>query len=224
MTKCAQNTTPKTLPRSKRLASFVARQADRRSPENARRLNASALALMAAAPADPAASNIVWLVANTAPGREFAAQADIADAGFAAYVPAKTVWRSKKGKRVPVIVPLVSRMLFVGATLPADGVFEKIGADVARSADDRPGALLRVPGHVLREYVSRVGVDPVVAIREHPRFAFRGGQRVDVTAGPLAGMTGDVIEMRGDRVRVRVAMFGSVTDAEFGVNALRECA
>lgn len=223
MTKSDQNITQKAPTRTQRMAHFVARQSARRSPDAAKRLNATALAMMAAHAAE-AASNVVWLVGNTAPGREFVAQADIADAGFAAYVPTATEWRkTKSGSRELITVPLISRMVFVGATSPADGVFDAIGADVAQSADDRPGGLLIVPGHVLREFVTRVA-DPVVAICEHPRFAFNVGQRVDVTEGPFIGFKADVTAMRGDRVRIRVTILGGETDAEIGARSLRECA
>lgn len=203
------------MSRSRRLASYVARRTERRSTANARRSNATAIAKMLSA-------EYVWVVGRTPPRGEFEAQAAAVDAGYTACVPLSVEWDTRRGAGAggtgAVLVPVVPCMVFVGTDGVTNGVFDRLGPDIAWSVDNRPGGLLVVSSDVLLEFVNRVGFND--AVNEPP--AFVPGQTVKVVAGPFAGFTGTVLFVKGGLVRVDITVIGCRSSTYFRPSDLRK--
>lgn len=187
-----------------------------------RRLNASALNAMD----DP---HRIWVVATAAPQREFISQGELAGRGSPTFVPAVThVVKASpySNRRLRVARPLISQMLFVGVPADCERVHALLRLGFAQSADDRPGAVLEVDGAALRSFVERNRLrdrdDVTELMRRHARFTI--GEPVDVISGPFTGQPATLTALRRDRAWINVAIFGTVSEIELPLDAIRELA
>ena len=174
--------------------------------DQAGRANAVSLAAMGDA-------SIAWVVATVPPGRELAALAEVTRRGYYGYVMLEHVFRQPNrfaNYRKRYTKPLLSQMVFVGCRPPHERVFELFAGRLARSADDRPGALLGLTGSALREFVLAHAPDDITRYVER-RAAFEIGWGVTLTGGPLRGQRGVVSDVGRRTVTVELDILGRAT-------------
>ena len=156
-----------------------------------------------------------WYVVHTKPRQESVALENLHRQGFQCLYPRARVWRTRRGRRVALIEPLFPRYLFVqldfGVTNLAP-IRSTLGvSDLVRFGNQIP----MVPAEMVEALRGRMDEAGVV---EELAKTFSKGQKVRITAGPLAGLKGVfqaangeqrallLMELLGKQNRVSVSM------------------
>jgi transcriptional antiterminator RfaH len=146
-----------------------------------------------------------WAAARSSPQRETLAQHFLEQAGFTVYLPALWDHRVSHGRRIATRKPLFPGYMFCWITA---------GWWQARYCPGTLGLVMncdlpaRVPDGVIASLRERE-TDGAVELPRPPRF--RTGDRLRVTAGPLAGLTG---LYQGQRPRERVEVLLAILGGE----------
>ena len=154
-----------------------------------------------------------WYAALCKPRQETVAEANLANQGFAVYLPRLKTPRRRAGRWVDAVEPLFPRYLFVAADLEARSLapirstrgvsgLVRFGVEPAVVPDNLIEALRR------RE-------DSTTGLHVCTRPLFAAGDRVKLLHGPLAGLEGVFAAETGDlRVIVLMEMLGRLNRLE----------
>lgn len=143
-----------------------------------------------------------WYVVHTQPNAEIRALGHLLRQGFEPYLPRFTASRRHARKVEVVVRALFPRYLFVRLDLAKErwrAILSTVGVAGLVMGGDRPAA---VPAGVIEEIRARE--DEAGMVRVAPA-GLRQGQKVRVTAGPLADFDG-VFDGLDDRQRVIVLL------------------
>lgn len=143
-----------------------------------------------------------WLVASALPNQMGRAEVNLTRQGFVCYIPRAVIVEKKKER----ITPLFSRYFFVRIEEQWRSILSTFGvASVIMSADQTPAT---ISNKIIASIRSRENSRGLVELDE-PRF--RDGQRVQIIAGPFAGLFGLYRGMPNqDRERVLLSLMGGV--------------
>lgn len=158
-----------------------------------------------------------WYVVYTKPKQEFRALEQLANQGYACYLPTLEVERVCRAKRKTCVEPLFSRYLFVRLDV---GTSNWTAVRSTRGVTD----LLKFGGRF-----ATLSDDCIAALRMAPqvrlRDMFAPGQLVAVTSGPFAGFEGIYQTSDGDaRALIMIELMNQPQKLSFAMEKLRKAA
>ena len=157
-----------------------------------------------------------WYALRVTYGRELKFQQRLSEAGFETFVPMKRKEVLKDGKKITLVVPAVSNLLFVN-TLKCEldefmrGLGDSCNAHyIWDKATGRPAV---VPDKPMGDFIHVCDVmsDEVMYLKEISA-KLREGQKVKVLEGPFKGIEGIVVRIKRSR-RVVVELPGMLAVA-----------
>jgi len=154
-----------------------------------------------------------WYAVYTAPRAEKKVSERFSDAGIEHYLPLQTVKRRWSDRVKEVIVPVVNGYIFVHIpSVDFDKVTKVYGAIAFVREFGQPVPIPDNQMDNLRLMVE-CSDEPVEFSIEN----FERGESITITKGPLEGMSGELIEVKGKhKVLIRLERFGSaVTTVPF---------
>ena len=161
----------------------------------------------------------VWLRSNY----EHAVNRQLAAKGFEPFLPEVHVWSRRAGPQRAIRAPMFPGYLFVRATLDKYRYIDLLKVQgVVRVLEDGWTRLTPVPD-VEVDAIQRIAAAGVTVF---PCAHLRGGERVRVLDGPLAGVEGAFEHDRPSRGRlvVSVDMLGRSIAIEMDASAVEPCA
>jgi transcriptional antiterminator RfaH len=148
-----------------------------------------------------------WYAVQTKPRRESLAEEHLARQGYDVHLPLLESARRRRGRWRPVVEPLFPGYLFVKLDLRHDDWAPiRSSRGVATGLVRFGGVPRSVPEGVV-EGLLAAGTGAGGALRrDHP---FRAGDRVEIVAGPLAGLRAVFLAPTGaERVQLLLEMLG----------------
>ena len=146
-----------------------------------------------------------WYAVYTAPRAEKKVSERFTQAGIEHYLPMQTVKRRWSDRVKEVLVPVVNGYIFV--QIPVT-YFLKVTAIYGAIAFVREGGQpVAIPDNQLEALRFMVGHadEPV----EYSSESFERGEPIKIIKGPLEGMMGELVEMKGKhKVLIRLERFG----------------
>jgi transcriptional antiterminator RfaH len=156
-----------------------------------------------------------WACARFEPCREQVAKHFLRLAGYAVYIPQIRELKVKGGRRREVISALFPAYGFLAIVEQWHRARWCIGVSALIMAGDGPA---RVPDTVIASLRSRE-VGGLIELPREPKY--RTGDRLRVTAGPLAGLTGLYAGMKPhERIEVLLAILGGEQRVTLAVDAV----
>jgi len=146
-----------------------------------------------------------WYAVYTAPRAEKKVSERFVQEGIEHYLPIQTVKRRWSDRIKEVQVPVVNGYIFV-RIMPTDfiKVTHVYGALAFVKEGGQPAAIPDTQMEALRFMVDHAD-EPV----EYSQESFEHGETITITKGPLAGMMGELVEIKGKhKVLVRLERFG----------------
>ena len=154
-----------------------------------------------------------WYAVFCKPRQETVAEANLANQGFAVYLPRLTSPRRRAGRWVDTVEPLFPRYLFVAAELEAQSlapIRSTKGVSGLVRFGDQPAV---VPDNLIEALRRREDAATGLHVCARPLFA--AGDRVKLLQGPLAGLEGVFAAETSDlRVIVLMEMLGRLNRLE----------
>lgn len=187
--------------------------------ERNKRINQTALDAMD----DPA---VRWFVADVRAQHEFAVQVAFRAWGLHVYVPTWSVTRrrgrSKNSKTV--LAPFISRCMFIGVHGDDHPVFDVFRSGLARSANDKPGALVGVSGERLKVFVTE---HPIVTRADVSKIEPHGlsiGDHVWIDTDLMRGIRAEVSAVRPSEIDIFLVNAKNVKISRFPVDRVKKIA
>ena len=155
-----------------------------------------------------------WYAVYTAPRAEKKVSERFTFEGIEHYLPLQTVKRRWSDRIKEVKVPVVNGYIFVHIT---DFDFKKITNVYGALAFVREGGQpVGIPDSQLEKlrFMVEHSEEPV----EYSSESFEHGETITITKGPLSGMMGELLEMKGkNKVLIRLERFGcAITTVPMG--------
>lgn len=159
-----------------------------------------------------------WYLVYTKPRQEQVARTNLLRQGYEIYLPLMRELRRRQGRRLPVVVPMFPRYLFVRLDTRTDN-WAPIRSTLGVVSLVRFGHLpARAPEELIRLLRAREDAEGIQVL---PPEYFRPGARVRVTAGGLAGYEGVFLARTGrERVVILLELLGRHTRATVSVRDL----
>jgi transcription antitermination factor NusG len=146
-----------------------------------------------------------WYAVYTAPRAEKKVSERLTFEGIEHYLPLQTVKRRWSDRIKEVQVPVVNGYIFVHIT---DSDFKNVTNVYGALAFVREGGQpVGIPDNQLERlrFMVEHSEEPV----EYHQESFEHGETITITKGPLAGMMGELVEMKGKhKVLIRLERFG----------------
>lgn len=175
------------------------------------------MALSAAAVANPA-----WYAVWTHSHCEQSVSHQLSAKGFSAFLPEMSVWSKRGGEKRLIRVPMFPGYLFVRDSMDKTSYIEILKArGVVRVLEDGWTRLTPIPDDEIDAIQQVVGADVPVFPHEH----LTHGDRVEVTEGPLAGLTGLFVQDKRAKGRLilTVDLLGRSVAVEVDCTAVKPC-
>jgi transcription antitermination factor NusG len=160
----------------------------------------------------------VWLRSNY----EHAVNRQASAKGFQPFLPEVQVWSRRLGARRAIRTPMFPGYLFVRATLDKHRYIDLLKIQgVVRVLEDGWTRLTPVPDAEI-DAIEQIAASGMVVF---PCAHLRGGERVRVLAGPLAGVEGLFVHDRPSKGRlvVSVDMLGRSIAVEMDASDVEPC-
>ena len=161
----------------------------------------------------------VWLRSNY----EHAVNRQLSAKGFEPFLPEVHAWSRRVGARHPIRTPMFPGDLFVRAALDKHRYIDLLKVQgVVRVLEDGWTRLTPVPNAEI-DAIQQIAASGVVVF---PCAHLRGGERVRVLEGPLAGVEGMFVHDRPSKGRlvVSVDMLGRSIAVEMDAADVEPCA
>jgi hypothetical protein len=139
-----------------------------------------------------------WCVVVARQGRETAAQAELAMAGWSTYLPMQTIWLGNRQRRRRSNRPLFSRYLFAFCNEGGD-VAAKSKIDAIVDIRRREGGGSVVAPTLLARLMITEASHGLDLTYEKPKPAFVCGQTVTVRASTLKGVEALIVKVLSER-------------------------
>ncbi len=154
-----------------------------------------------------------WYAVFCKPRQETVAEANLANQGYAVYLPRLTSARRRSGRWVDTVEPLFPRYLFVAAELEIQSLAPVRSTKGVSGLVRFGGEPAVVPEHLIAALRQRE--DAATGLHVYARPLFAPGDRVKLMQGPLAGLEGVFSAETGDlRVVVLMEMLGMLNRLE----------
>jgi transcriptional antiterminator RfaH len=154
-----------------------------------------------------------WYAVLCKPRQETLAEANLANQGFAVYLPRLKTPRRRARRWVDIVEPLFPRYLFVGAELETKSlapIRSTKGVSGLVRFGPEPAV---VPAHLIAALRQRE--DAATGLHDCAQPLFTPGERVKLLHGPLTGLEGVFAAETGDlRVIVLMEMLGRLNKLE----------
>lgn len=166
---------------------------------------------------------MIWYAVQTPPQRERACAELLNQRGWVTHIPMRTariIVRQRPRKVATREFPIIPSLLFVEMpwSLTADPYlwWQLAQVRLVRSIVGNGDVPYGIPAEQIERMVKRNGeLDALKATRARTaRSQFAKGQRVVFKDGPLAGFSGPVTGISGERYRLMLEMLGSVREVE----------
>ena len=160
-----------------------------------------------------------WYAALCKPRQEMVAEANLANQGYAVYLPRLKDKHRRGGRWVDTVEPLFPRYLFVAAGLESQSL-APIRSTRGVSALVRFGGQPATVADYLIEAL-RKREDPATGLHGCTRPLFAPGAHIKLLEGPLAGLEGMFAAETGDeRVVVLMELLGRLNRFEVSRNCV----
>jgi len=154
-----------------------------------------------------------WYAVFCKPRQETVAEANLANQGFAVYLPRLTSPRRRAGRWIDTVEPLFPRYLFVAADLETRSLAPIRSTKGVSGLVRFGGEPAVVPDNLIEALRQREDAATGLHVCARPLFA--PGDRVKLLQGPLAGLEGAFAAETGDlRVIVLMEMLGRLNRLE----------
>lgn len=160
------------------------------------------------------------------PMREEQAEAWLDRMGVYAFHPVKRKVSTIRGKKIVRNTRYLPGYVF--ARFPGRAIWHRVFAsafvsDAIRLQSGHPGVIRRSDLSGIHAMRSRdEEADAVRANARRQAAMFAPGDRVEITAGPLEGVTTEVVAIKRGKAILRLTMFGSDREAEMELEMLRK--
>ena len=160
-----------------------------------------------------------WYAIQSKPRRETLAEENLARQGYTTYLPFIQQRKRRRDKWVQVTEPLFPRYLFIQAD-PMQQSLAPVRATLGVAGLVRFGQLLRpVPGSVI--CYLQAAENRQSKQRENNSWPHQPGDKVEVLAGPLVGLTGIYqMPLAEQRALLLVEMLGRSNEVAIDIHAL----
>jgi transcription termination/antitermination protein NusG len=142
--------------------------------------------------------------------------------GFSAFLPEMSVWSKRGGEKRLIRVPMFPGYLFVRDSMDKTSYIEILKArGVVRVLEDGWTRLTPIPDHEI-DAIQQV-VNAAVPVFPHEHLS--QGDAVEVTEGPLAGLTGLFVQDKRTKGRLvlTVDLLGRSVAVEVDCTAVKSC-
>jgi transcriptional antiterminator RfaH len=143
-------------------------------------------------------NRVTWLVVQTKPKQEDAAELNLSRQGYRVFLPKLQQRKRVRGKWQLVVSPLFPRYLFIDVDYGTDDlapVRSTVGVfNLVRFGQD----IIPVPDEVV-EFL-QVQQDPTLGAKNESDWPHKKGDKVEILQGPFAGLAG-VFDMSKDEER-----------------------
>ena len=146
-----------------------------------------------------------WYAVYTAPRAEKKVSERFELEGIDHYLPLQTVKRRWSDRIKEVVVPVVNGYIFVH--IPFTDYLKVTNVYGALSFVREGGKPVAIPDNQLTRlrFMVEHSEEPV----EYSQESYEHGEKITIIKGPLAGMTGELVEMKGKhKVLIRLEKFG----------------
>jgi transcriptional antiterminator NusG len=167
-----------------------------------------------------AAENQAWYAVWTHSHFEQSVSQQLSAKGFTAFLPEMNVWSKRGGEQRLIRIPMFPGYLFVRDEMHKRSYIEILKArGVVRILEDGWNRLTPVPDPDIEALQQLVTADVPMFAHEH----LAEGDRVEVTAGPLAGLAGLFVRDKSTKGRfvVNVELLGRSVSVEVDCTAVR---
>ncbi|MFR1815497.1 MULTISPECIES: UpxY family transcription antiterminator [Dysgonomonas] len=161
-------------------------------------------------------TEIVWHVMRIPYNREMLFKNHLDTIDIENFIPMHYKYVEKKGQKIKVLVPVVNNLVFVKTSR---AVLNKVKTEVelrfpVRYMMDRVrNEPMVVPENQMNNFLSVAKTyDDQLIYLDSSEVLLRRGDKVRITQGPLAGVVGEFLRIRGDR-RVVVSVDGLMSVA-----------
>lgn len=164
-------------------------------------------------------SNKQWYTVHSKPRQEITAEQNLQRQGFETYLPKIGLRKRKSSKWVKIVEPLFPRYLFIRVD-PGQHSLAPVRSTTGVAGLVRFGNLLQPVPPAVIEYLKQV---ESLETAQHPAddWPHQPGDKVDILAGPFAGLSGVFQVATGqDRALLLIELLGRQNTATVDLHAI----